>query len=182
MVAKHVDLPGARTHTLNPLSVLRFVALCTFFVLADASTEQNTSSLITPGSDCTGSENLFNCLTTSWQQCASGIWSTEITNLDENGLICSPVGLTYNMDIVYENGTGPTGPSGVGSTGSTNTSTTVGGTSSSGTATGGAASSTSTTVHGSSLTSGSSRYGTRSWMYTIWGLGIGLITRALLSA
>lgn len=65
--------------------------------------------LITPGTECTDAEALFNCLTTSWQQCASGQWSIAQEGAEGDGLVCAPPGLSYDMDIVYANGTGAAG-------------------------------------------------------------------------
>lgn len=76
--------------------------------LASAASPLSTSTataLIPPGTDCADTEALFNCLTTEWQQCASGQWSIAIEGQGDDGLVCSPSGLSYDMKIVYANGT-----------------------------------------------------------------------------
>ncbi|CAK7229414.1 hypothetical protein SCUCBS95973_007216 [Sporothrix curviconia] len=61
-----------------------------------------TLMAIQPGSVCTA-EGQWNCLTTCWQRCASGIWSD--TMALSPGTACAPAGLTYDMQIVDGDGT-----------------------------------------------------------------------------
>ncbi|CAK7218533.1 hypothetical protein SBRCBS47491_003537 [Sporothrix bragantina] len=60
-----------------------------------------TLMAIQPGSVCTA-EGQWNCLTTCWQRCASGIWSD--TMALSPGTACIPAGLSYDMQIVDSDG------------------------------------------------------------------------------
>ncbi|CAK7202596.1 hypothetical protein SEUCBS139899_005321 [Sporothrix eucalyptigena] len=60
-----------------------------------------TAMEMQPGSICTA-EGQWNCLTTCWQRCASGIWSD--TMALSPGTACTPAGLSYDMQVVGSNG------------------------------------------------------------------------------
>lgn len=77
----------------------------TFASTAPSLPTPTSGTLIHPGTDCTSYEALFNCLITSWQQCASGQWSIAIDGSNDDALICSPGGLSYDMEMMYANGT-----------------------------------------------------------------------------
>lgn len=144
--------------------------------LPTSSTAAAAATLITPGTDCADSEALFNCLTTSWQQCASGQWSIAITQgLAEGGkdaLVCAPVGLSYDMKIVYANGTalaaGSDATQGPGAT-TSGVAQVSGGTAQGTASSGGVAAPTSSVVTDGKLTSGvSSTYSCSGW----WSSGV----------
>lgn len=48
------------------------------------------------GSVCTD-EGEWNCLTTCWQRCASGVWSDTMALAE--GSVCAPAGLSYSMTL-----------------------------------------------------------------------------------
>jgi hypothetical protein len=50
--------------------------------------------------DMCSPEGQWNCMTTSWQRCASGIWSIVVPCA--TGTICQPSGLTDYITIEYE--------------------------------------------------------------------------------
>jgi hypothetical protein len=52
----------------------------------------------TAGQDCSGSEGMWNCMTNSFQRCASGRWS-EVMQCAA-GTHCSPVGMGYQFNVV----------------------------------------------------------------------------------
>jgi hypothetical protein len=52
----------------------------------------------TAGQDCTGSEGMWNCMTNSFQRCASGRWS-EVMQCAA-GTQCSPAGMGYQFNVV----------------------------------------------------------------------------------
>lgn len=54
------------------------------------------------GSDCSGSEGQWNCMTDSFQRCAAGLWS-EVMQCAE-GTQCTPSGLTYEFAVQYSGG------------------------------------------------------------------------------
>ncbi|KAF7545143.1 hypothetical protein G7Z17_g9405 [Cylindrodendrum hubeiense] len=63
------------------------------------------------GSSC-DSEGQWNCMTSSWQRCASGEWSKEIQCAE--GTRCTPSGYTDNLTVEYDgsvNGTETSGSS-----------------------------------------------------------------------
>jgi hypothetical protein len=63
------------------------------------------------GSECS-TEGQWNCMTTSWQRCASGVWSLEMAMAQ--GTRCSPAGLTDDFHIEHDgsaNGSGGNGGS-----------------------------------------------------------------------
>jgi hypothetical protein len=60
-------------------------------------------------SACSGSEGQWNCMTNSWQRCASGQWSV-VMNCAA-GTICQPAGLTYDFHVVATGASGNTGSS-----------------------------------------------------------------------
>ncbi|KAK1771456.1 hypothetical protein QBC33DRAFT_591748 [Phialemonium atrogriseum] len=64
----------------------------------------------TPGSDCAGSEGLWDCMTDSWQRCASGRWS-EVMQCAA-GTECAPAGQSYEFEVRYAGGGGGGGVSG----------------------------------------------------------------------
>ncbi|KAI0102214.1 hypothetical protein GGR51DRAFT_298580 [Nemania sp. FL0031] len=54
------------------------------------------------GSSCAGSEGQWNCMTSSFQRCGSGLWSqVEQCAL---GTKCTPSGLTYEFHVDYADG------------------------------------------------------------------------------
>jgi hypothetical protein len=63
------------------------------------------------GSECP-TEGQWNCMTTSWQRCASGVWSLEMAMAQ--GTRCSPAGFTDDFHIEHDgssNGNGGNGAS-----------------------------------------------------------------------
>jgi hypothetical protein len=54
---------------------------------------------ISVGQDCTGSEGMWNCMTNSFQRCASGRWS-EVTQCAA-GTQCSPAGTGYQFNVGF---------------------------------------------------------------------------------
>ena len=71
-----------------------------------------TGSEMSVGSDCSGSEGQWNCLTNSWQRCASQRWSVVMQCAD--GTICSPSGLSYDFHVEASNSGGTSSGGGVG--------------------------------------------------------------------
>jgi len=69
--------------------------------------ETTTSALlvkrISVGQDCTGSEGMWNCMTNSFQRCASGRWS-EVMQCSA-GTQCSPVGTGYQFNVGFSGST-----------------------------------------------------------------------------
>ena len=66
------------------------------------------------GSGCSP-EGQWNCMTTTWQRCASGVWSVEMQM--SAGTRCSPSGFTEDFRIEHDgtvNGEGGTGDGGGG--------------------------------------------------------------------
>ncbi|KAH7163191.1 hypothetical protein B0J13DRAFT_601738 [Dactylonectria estremocensis] len=61
------------------------------------------------GSSC-DSEGQWNCMTDSWQRCASGEWSKEIQCAE--GTRCTPLGLTDNFTVEHDANATETGTSG----------------------------------------------------------------------
>ena len=55
------------------------------------------SRSMSPGSGCGGSEGQWNCMTDSWQRCASGQWS--VVMQCAAGTHCAPAGLTYDFAV-----------------------------------------------------------------------------------
>ncbi len=55
------------------------------------------SRSMSPGSGCGGSEGQWNCMTDSWQRCASGQWS--VVMQCAAGTHCAPSGLTYDFEV-----------------------------------------------------------------------------------
>lgn len=53
-----------------------------------------------PIGDVCSPEGQWNCMTTSWQRCASGMWSAVVPCA--TGTICQPFGLTDHITIEYE--------------------------------------------------------------------------------
>ncbi|KAI9171526.1 hypothetical protein HJFPF1_01012 [Paramyrothecium foliicola] len=53
----------------------------------------------TVGATCS-SEGQWNCMTTSWQRCAAGQWSKVMDSAE--GTICSPAGMTENLNIEHD--------------------------------------------------------------------------------
>lgn len=53
----------------------------------------------TAGQDCTGSEGMWNCMTNSFQRCASGRWSVVMECAA--GTQCSPSGTGYQFNIGF---------------------------------------------------------------------------------
>ncbi|KAL1889258.1 hypothetical protein Sste5346_009012 [Sporothrix stenoceras] len=64
--------------------------------LVDASVGANATAPWTAGSVCT-EEGEWNCLTTCWQRCASGVWSDTMALAE--GTVCAPVGLSYDITL-----------------------------------------------------------------------------------
>ncbi|CAK7262421.1 hypothetical protein SEPCBS57363_000007 [Sporothrix epigloea] len=56
--------------------------------------------VLQPGSNC-AVEGQWNCLTTCWQRCASGVWFEPMAL--SSGTVCAPAGLTYDLQIVSSN-------------------------------------------------------------------------------
>ncbi|KAM0253043.1 hypothetical protein ACHAQJ_007474 [Trichoderma viride] len=52
------------------------------------------------GGDMCSPEGQWNCMTTSWQRCASGVWTGVVPCA--TGTICQPFGLTDYITIEYE--------------------------------------------------------------------------------
>ena len=71
--------------------------------LQPTATEDATANLTiladaqTSGSSCSGSEGQWNCMTSSWQRCASGRWS--VVMQCAAGTICTPAGLTNDFKV-----------------------------------------------------------------------------------
>ncbi|KAK0636619.1 hypothetical protein B0T17DRAFT_613328 [Bombardia bombarda] len=59
-----------------------------------------------PGTPCPF-EGQWDCQTSSWQRCASGLWSAVVPCAQ--GTQCLPAGLTYDMKVAYSNGGGAGG-------------------------------------------------------------------------
>lgn len=66
---------------------------------AITSSSQHLHPRQAAGSGCGGSEGQWNCMGSSWQRCADGIWSVEMPSSD--GTICSPSGLHYDIEILH---------------------------------------------------------------------------------
>ncbi|KAI1394161.1 uncharacterized protein F4822DRAFT_39087 [Hypoxylon trugodes] len=60
------------------------------------------------GTSCAGSEGQWNCLTTQWQRCASGQWSSVMDCAA--GTMCTPSGLTYDFAVQFANGAAGSNP------------------------------------------------------------------------
>ena len=56
------------------------------------------------GQGCSGSEGMWNCMTTSFQRCAAGRWS-DIMQCAA-GTQCSPAGTGYDFNVGFSNGGG----------------------------------------------------------------------------
>ena len=56
------------------------------------------------GSDCTGSEGQWYCMTNSWQRCASGRWS--VVMQCAAGTQCAPSGATFDFHVQATGGSG----------------------------------------------------------------------------
>jgi hypothetical protein len=71
--------------------------------ISPRSLETATSGLlvkrISVGQDCEGSEGMWNCMTNSFQRCASGRWS-EVMQCS-SGTQCSPVGTGYQFNVGF---------------------------------------------------------------------------------
>ncbi|KAL7945962.1 hypothetical protein V8C42DRAFT_322085 [Trichoderma barbatum] len=68
-------------------------------------TDSNNSSapqpqLFQPPGDMCSPEGQWNCMTTSWQRCASGMWTAAVPCA--TGTICQPFGLTDFITIEHE--------------------------------------------------------------------------------
>ncbi|KAL7960939.1 hypothetical protein V8C34DRAFT_44389 [Trichoderma compactum] len=61
---------------------------------------RSNPQLVRPTGEMCSPEGQWNCMTTSWQRCASGMWSAVIPCAA--GTICQPVGLTDFISIEYD--------------------------------------------------------------------------------
>ncbi|KAL7912043.1 hypothetical protein GGI35DRAFT_468410 [Trichoderma velutinum] len=61
---------------------------------------RSNSLLVRPMGEMCSPEGQWNCMTTSWQRCASGMWSSVIPCAA--GTICQPSGLTDFITIEHE--------------------------------------------------------------------------------
>jgi hypothetical protein len=66
---------------------------------ADAATSSLLVKRISVGQDCTGSEGMWNCMTNSFQRCASERWS-EVMQCSA-GTQCSPVGIGNQFNVGF---------------------------------------------------------------------------------
>ncbi|KAI1073880.1 hypothetical protein F5B20DRAFT_565747 [Whalleya microplaca] len=78
------------------------------------SNQTITKREMSVGSSCDGSEGQWNCITNTFQRCASGQWSVVMDCAD--GTICEPAGLTYEYQIAFGNNDTTTPTSGQPST------------------------------------------------------------------
>ncbi|KAI1117886.1 hypothetical protein F5Y14DRAFT_402317 [Nemania sp. NC0429] len=91
----------------NTSNILLLTLIATLLYTPTAAATDNTHSTrqwqeITAGSSCDGSEGLWNCMTSSFQRCASGQWS-EVRQCAPSTR-CSPIGLTYDFRVDFVNG------------------------------------------------------------------------------
>ncbi|KAK3688302.1 hypothetical protein B0T22DRAFT_511675 [Podospora appendiculata] len=69
----------------------------TINVSAPLAQRNEPMTITAPGSACPGAEGQWNCMTASWQRCASGRWSVVMPCAA--GTQCLPAGLSYDFRI-----------------------------------------------------------------------------------
>ncbi|KAK0392579.1 hypothetical protein NLU13_2074 [Sarocladium strictum] len=101
--------------------VVIFLLLLGYLSGVSATLHHNEASLVAraeaAGSGCS-LEGQWNCMTTTWQRCASGVWSVEMQMA--SGTRCVPSGFTDDFRIEHDgtvNGEGGTGDGGGGGVG-----------------------------------------------------------------
>jgi hypothetical protein len=100
-------MTGFRTFSIALISIISFTAgfaetETTTLSPASAKPAPTMQILIqraTVGQDCTGSEGMWNCMSNSFQRCASGRWS-EVMQCAA-GTQCSPSGTGYQFNIGF---------------------------------------------------------------------------------
>ncbi|EHK17484.1 uncharacterized protein TRIVIDRAFT_43445 [Trichoderma virens Gv29-8] len=66
----------------------------------NSSDPRSNPPLLQPAGGMCSPEGQWNCMTTSWQRCASGMWSAAVPCA--TGTICQPFGLTDFITIEHE--------------------------------------------------------------------------------
>lgn len=105
-----VNTEGSHSHNLHEVFDIKLsqnsphshLDLSSLSLVAN-SVGANATAPWAAGSVCTD-EGEWNCLTTCWQRCASGVWSDTMALAE--GTVCAPVGLSYDMTVSSEHSSG----------------------------------------------------------------------------